>query len=783
MNRETVLIVDDSKIVQLYFNQLMDPMEFKVLMASSAKEAKEIIDREKNINVAIVDLSLPDSMDGEVVDYTIENKIPTIVITGSKSEETSKLIRSKNIVEYMQKNDKKDFVKAVALVRRLRKNRTKTILIVDDSGTYRMHLKQLLKLHKFNVREAKNGKEALTIMKEPIDISMVLTDYEMPEMDGLELIINLRKDHEIHKLPIIVLSVYDDGHKISNALREGANDYIHKPYQSEEFFSRLYINIINTEYVEEMKEQNTNLEQYKNAIDKTNIVSKTDTFGKIIDVNDMFCNISGYTREELIGKTHRIVRHPDTPEETFSALWETITNKKIWQGVIKNRKKDGSVYLVDTTIIPILKDDGSIKKYISIRKDITKIVEQNTLIQKQYTDSLTQLPNRLKLLKDLSCSNGTSALVILNIVSFTNINSFYGFEVADKLLVSIGKKIKSFANNTHNVYKLHVDEYALLGENISEAEEKIFIKDLLESLNQNSFIINGQEIFVNFSVGLYSGEENHFINADTALQQSRVLNKDICAYSELPNNVEVQANNLKWTRKLHKAIEDNRMKAFFQPIINNATKEVDKYEALIRMIDEEGKVISPFFFLDIAKKTKRYEALTKIVFDQTATLAKKTSKVFSINLTIADFKNSELMKYMRDEIYALNIHQYIVFEIVESEELESEEMIKTINNLKNCPIKISIDDFGTGYSNFDYLIKLNADFIKIDGSIIKHVLEDPNAELMVETIVNLAKKLGAKTIGEFVETEEIFNKIKELGVDYSQGYYFGKPLECISESL
>ena len=778
MSYETVLLVDDSKVVQAYFNQLINPLEFKLLIASNAKEANDFIAQDKDIGIAIVDISLPDAPDGAMVDYAINNNIPTIVLTGSRDQAVRELMMSKNIVDYMQKNSKDDFTNVVELMRRLVRNRNTKVLIVDDSTTFLMHLKQLLTRHLFSVVEAQNGKEALLRLEEHPDIAMVLTDYEMPEMDGLNLIQQIRKNHTRYDLPVMVLSTHDDGRKIANCLKSGANDYLHKPYKMEEFFSRVYMNLNNSANMLQIKEQQHLLKQYKNAIDETSIVSKADVHGRITFVNDMFCETSGYSEKELLGNTHNVVRHPDTPVETFKTLWKTILNKKVWHGVIKNRKKNGDPYIVDTTIIPILNANDEIEEFITIRKDITLVVEQNTIIQKLYTDPLTKLPNRQKLMHDLELTDFAS-LAIINIDSFNEINSFYGYELADRLLVEVAKKIKNFTSQTHYTYKLPVDEYAILGENVSEIEEKIFVFDLLEQLSNHSFMIDEHEIFLHFSVGIYSGVKDRLVNADIALQQAKVMKKDICAYGDLPDLNEIQSNNLKWIKKLHHAIEEGRIQAFFQPIVDNQTKKIEKYESLVRMMDGNSKPISPFFFLDIAKKTKLYDKLTKAVFDQTILLANKHKISFSVNLTVTDLKNTAMMESFCEEIQLLKLADYIVFEIVESEELESAELYEAVKRLKRCGIKISIDDFGTGYSNFDYLIKLNADFIKIDGSIVKKILTDNNSELIVKTIVNIAKELGAKTIAEFVESEAIYTKVKELGVDYSQGYYFSEPLENI----
>ena len=436
-----------------------------------------------------------------------------------------------------------------------------------------MQLEQLLKHHQFIVIKAESGKEALQKLEETPEIAMVLTDYVMPEMDGLKLIHQIRTKKTSFDLPVIVLSMHEDGHKISDCLKAGANDYLHKPDKIEEFLSRVYMNLNNSANMLQIKEQQLLLKQYKNAIDETSIVSKANISGKITYVNDMFCEVSGYSKEELVGNTHNIVRHPDTSIETFEILWKTILGKKVWNGVIKNRKKNDDTYIVDTTIIPILNASNEIEEFISIRKDMTQVIEQNTIIQKQYTDPMTKLPNRTKLIHDLELMSSAS-LVIINIDSFNEINSFYGYDLADRLLVEVAKKIRNLTSKTHYIYKLPIDEYALLGEHISETEEKIFISDLLKKLSGHSFMMDDNEIFLHFSVGIYSGSEDHLVKADVALQQSKIMKKDICAYGDLPDFNEVQSNNLKWIKKLHHAIEEDRIQAFFQPIVENKTKKI-----------------------------------------------------------------------------------------------------------------------------------------------------------------------------------------------------------------
>jgi EAL domain-containing protein (putative c-di-GMP-specific phosphodiesterase class I) len=262
-----------------------------------------------------------------------------------------------------------------------------------------------------------------------------------------------------------------------------------------------------------------------------------------------------------------------------------------------------------------------------------------------------------------------------------------------------------------------------------------------------------------------------------ALKISKKEQKNIVVYSK-ENSLDKQyENNILWAGKLKKAIEENRVVPFFQPIINNSNLAFEKYEALVRIVESDGKVISPFFFLDIAKQTKQYLQLTQIMIEKSFEAFKDRDNEFSINLTMEDISSVQMRELLFEKLdNHPHIAKRVVLELVESESIKDyNEVIEFINSAKSKGCKIAIDDFGSGYSNFEYLIKLQADYIKIDGSLIKNITTQKESFVVVSTIVSFAKQMGIKTIAEFIENEEIFQATKELGIDYSQGYYFSPP--------
>ena len=244
-----------------------------------------------------------------------------------------------------------------------------SILYVEDEKMIRDEIIDILEGECTALYVAKNGEEGLALFKEH-QPDIVITDISMPVMDGLQM------SREILKLnsavPIIISSAFNNTEYLLESIRLGIHYYLVKPISLKEFFATLEKASISIVNARRLKKSEKLLAQYKEAVDKSDIVSKTDKNGIITYVNDAFCNISGYSKEELLGQSHNRVRHPDTKKELFEELWNTILAKKEWRGNIKNRSKEGGVYYVESTIIPVLNSKNEIEEFISIRKDVTQ---------------------------------------------------------------------------------------------------------------------------------------------------------------------------------------------------------------------------------------------------------------------------------------------------------------------------------------------------------------------------------------------------------------------------
>ncbi|MCD8553347.1 EAL domain-containing protein [Seleniivibrio sp.] len=521
------------------------------------------------------------------------------------------------------------------------------------------------------------------------------------------------------------------------------------------------------------------LKQYKFIMDESAIVSMTDPTGIITYVNDQFCTTSGYTREQLVGRKHNILRHPDTPSEYFAELWKTIARGKIFKGIIKNLRPDGSHYYHNVVIIPIKDENEKIVAYTSCSQDVTEVIENRKRLQVVFnTDKLTGLGNRYKLQQDIETSK-RPCLAILDIDRFHEINELYGMKLGDRLLAMFADRlVKNSHLKTFELYRLHSDVFAVLAPYMDLMTFTEIVKSSLATITKEYFVISDKEMILSCCIGFADSTRSDIMaEADIAVQQAKFENKAFQVFDpNLKDNFATYEQNIKILKMLNDAVDKDRTVPFFQPIYAFSTKGIWKYECLMRIIGENGEVISPAQFLDVSKQTRLYPRLTLAVVKKSIDMFKKVNAEFSVNLSVEDLLNEETMNEIFRYASNAGIMSRMVIEIVETERLTGDEnILNIISRFKQNGTKIAIDDFGSGYSNFDYLLKVQADYVKIDASIIRLISKDERASDIVRSITSYAKKMKMQTIAEFIADEATAKKAKELGVDFAQGYWFGKP--------
>ncbi|MEA3383508.1 MAG: EAL domain-containing protein, partial [Campylobacterota bacterium] len=592
------------------------------------------------------------------------------------------------------------------------------------------------------------------------------TDINMPKLNGLEMIEKIRTINK--DIPILVLSAYNESGFFMDSIKLGVEVYLLKPIDIDQFLGMLEKV---TQKIKLSSKAQTNLHflnEYKNVTNESSIVSKADPKGIITYANEQFCKISEYSKDELIGQHHNFVRHPDMPKEAFEDMWNTIQNKKqTWKGIIRNLTKSGKSYYVDTTVKPILDEQNNITEYIALRNDITDIMNP----QKQLDDAIENSKDPL--------------IVYMKLEEFDTLEEFYDHTTVELIQDKITKYLENNIPQTckfEKVYQLGHGEYAMTNEkDICMDNEEDFIKRLKlyqDTIRGSVIDIGDVDYDMSIMVSLAYSDKKVLESSKLGIRELLKTKQDFIVSNNLAQIEQENAKkNMETLSMVKKAINDFKIVSHFQPIINNKTQQIEKYESLVRLINDDGKVLSPFFFLDAAKKGKYYSQITNMVLDNSFSALKHTNMDISINLSALDIE----LKSTRDKLFKLlgenkEYRSRIVIELLEDENVKDFQTITAfISEVKKLGVKIAIDDFGAGYSNFERLLDYQPDILKIDGCLIRDIETNSYSLSVVKTIVAFAKEQNIQTVAEFVENEEIFNILKDLGVTYSQGYYFGKP--------
>ncbi len=559
-------------------------------------------------------------------------------------------------------------------------------------------------------------------------------------------------------------------HYISMALRTHNLNYIHALSKQQHELGEI------AELICEHEQQALLLEHYKEAIDESTIVSKTNPQGIITYANEQFVAISGYAKEELVGKPHNIIRHPDNPPSFFKEIWNTLHDGKTWKGIVKNRRKDGSSYYVKSVIMPLMDAEGNIEEYIAIRYDITELFEQVEHLRKE---TFAELPSRKTLLESIEHAHNPH-LAILNICGFRDINTLHGQHFGDLFLQQLAIKTKELLPVEFQLFHLQADEFAIFCDHILAYD--IFTQEcqnLMNTLNNEGLLVENKYYPLTLRIGIANGADYLYNRAEIALKEARNTHKFFVIYDDNEGFQKRLQQDIEWNQTLRDALINNRFTIFLQeivPLFKSASKR-KKYEVLIRLIDVNGRIISPFHFIDLAKRMHIYHQLTRFVIQEGIRAAFELNCDISINITKEDILNQETTTFLLNTLhqYAL-LKNRITLELVESEGIEDSKEVQTfLQTVRSHGCLLAIDDFGAGYSNFEYLLRLNVDFIKIDGSLIKNLDTDDNALATVKAITHFAKNLGVAIVAEFVHKKEILDIVKELGIDYAQGFYLHEP--------
>ena len=528
----------------------------------------------------------------------------------------------------------------------------------------------------------------------------------------------------------------------------------------------------------------------------------TDANGVILKVNQAFTDMTGYTSEEAIGQTPRLLKSGRHDAAFYDAMWEDIQRTGTWQGEIWDRRKNGEVYPKLLTISAVKVNDGAVTHYVGSHIDITerKAAEQKIQYLAFY-DALTDLPNRRLLLDRLGQALGAStrsgqsgALLFIGLDNFKNLNNTLGHDIGDLLLLQVAQRLISCARKGDTVARLGGDEFVVILEDLSEqalgaaAQTEAAGKKILAALNR-PYQLAGHECHSASSIGATLFNDNQqtidelMKQADIAVYQAKKAGRNTLRFFDLQMQKNIN-EHAALEDELRKALERQQFQLYYQIQMDSSNHPLGA-EALIRWPHPEHGLVSPAQFISLAEETGLILPIGQWVLETACCQLKAWEQealtrdlVLAVNVSAKQFRQVDFVEQVQAAVQRHAINPNLLkLELTESMLLENiEDIIATMSALKQTGIRFSLDDFGTGYSSLQYLKRLPLDQLKIDQSFVRDLVVDSSDKAIVRTIIAMAKSLNLSVIAEGVETEEQRQLLMKKGCTCYQGYLFGKPV-------
>ncbi|WP_077728302.1 EAL domain-containing protein [Methylocaldum sp. 14B] len=557
--------------------------------------------------------------------------------------------------------------------------------------------------------------------------------------------------------------------------------------------------VITATNITEIKARETQLRLNAKVFENTSeAIFITDLEGTILDVNDAFCDISGYRRSEVVGQSTRLLKSGLQDQAFYVRMWKTLLSKGYWKGEIWDRRKSGECFPMLLTINAVADERDRLTHYVAVALDISSLKHaERKLEQLAYYDSLTGLPNRF-LFKErfehesaLALRNGTRlAVCFIDLDNFKDVNDTLGHWAGDYLLKEVASRIRNCLRKTDTVARFGGDEFTIILSNVADAAEPADVAQKLIDTVGKPIHIQNHQIFVGASIGiaLFPDDGRDFTtltkHADAAMYVSKAKGRRTFRYFE-DHMKEEPRQRMVMETQLRQAIEREEFLLYYQPKVDCVSNRITGAEALIRWRHPEQGIVSPGRFITIAEETALIIPLGQWIL-RTACLRtsawqhKLPEFRIAINLSAKQLLADDFIDLL-DRVLAETGTDPGAVELEITETLvmhDIEKASERLSRIRDRGIHIAMDDFGTGYSSLSYLQKLPVQTIKIDRSFIHAYTGDPTSEqaALIKTIVTLGQILNLKVVAEGVETREQLELLKFYGCHEIQGYYVSPPL-------
>lgn len=661
------------------------------------------------------------------------------------------------------------------------------ILIADDSKFMRVTLRKFLEDDGYEVIEAENGMEVISLFTEQKP-DIILMDFVMPEIDGATACAKLQQLQNGVDTPVIMITSLEDESSVNLAFEAGATDYISKPINWPVLRKRLSRLI----HARQTKKNLDQSEAFASSIIDHAIegILTIDINGIIKYVNPAVKRIFGYSSEEILEKNINLLipelyyNGPNSNEELPNSNRETM-------GIRKNNSRLPIEFTVSKFFV------GEQCFLTIMLRDITERKQYEEMIRYQaFYDSLTGLPNRLLLKERISHeiayakhTDKKLAVMYLDLDRFKLVNDTLGHDIGDKLLKEIAIRLEKCVQASDTVARIGGDEFVILLSRITNEQRAVETANKILQTIREPLIIDGHELYLSISIGVTiypdDGEDEKALmtNADVAMYRAKQKGKNnLQLYTPALN--EKARERLETENSLRRAIEYKEFVLYYQPKVDALDEKVIGMEALIRWQHPNWGLVPPQKFIPLAEETGLIVPIGEWVL-RTACAHNKALQnagfpplVVAVNISALQFELQDLTKIISDILQETGLEpQYLELEITESIAMRNvEHTVKIINELKVMGIKFSIDDFGTGYSSLSQLSNFSVNKLKIDKSFVSKINGEEDNSIIASTVLALGKSLKIGTVAEGVETQDQVNFFKENLCNEMQGYFFGRPM-------